>query len=164
MPNHIYQRVKLTGETHLIMRLHNEVTNYRFCDAVIPMPIELASGEGWYNWCIEHWDTKWDVCNPSVVDMGWDDTTRISAYCDSREQYFEFTCWTAWSPPFQVWDRLMNLGVCLEAEYFDEGGQFVGTWHDGVITQWSPESDWEATCRVTDRCIGMADYFTVEKS
>ena len=41
MPNHCYQQVHLRGPKDLIVRLHDELkSNDRFCDHVIPMPIE----------------------------------------------------------------------------------------------------------------------------
>ena len=162
MPNHAYQRVRLTGEPRLIMRLHSEVERGRFCDAVIPMPIELCSTEGWYDWCVDNWDTKWDICSQIVLEKSWDNDV-FAAYLSGKEQWFEFTCWTAWSPPYSVWARLMDLGVCVEAEFFDEGGGFVGTWRDGVLVEWQVDDDWEATRKITERCVGEADYFVVEE-
>lgn len=163
MPNHAYQRVRLTGDSRIVMRLHNEVPNRRFCDAVIPMPLELMAGDGWYGWCVEHWDTKWDICSPEIIATSWGEGSELSSYFGGDEHWFEFTCWTAWSPPYAIWHRLMELGICVEAEYFDEGGHFVGTWRDGVMEEWQVDDDWEATCKVTERCVGEADYFVVEE-
>ena len=39
-----------------------------------------------------------------------------------------FKCWTAWSPPVPVWDRLTGLGFDISASYVDEGGMFKGAY------------------------------------
>lgn len=42
MPNHCYQRVRVSGDKEIIAALHNHLCNEgRFLDAIIPTPLEM---------------------------------------------------------------------------------------------------------------------------
>ncbi len=36
-------------------------------EALIPTPTTLLDGEGWYDWRIDHWGTKWDLSDVELV-------------------------------------------------------------------------------------------------
>ena len=57
--------------------------------------------------------------------------------------HFTFNCWTAWSPPIPVWEKLHSMGVSVDADYQDEGGMFEGTWLNGTGESWEPEYEQE---------------------
>ena len=44
----------------------------------------------------------------------------------------------AWSPPIPIWDRLVDLGCKVSAEYEDEGLMFKGIYKDGLDECWEP--------------------------
>jgi hypothetical protein len=101
--------------------------------------------EGWYDWRVNNWGTKWDVCEVEI-DEELDHETREE---DGRlitadtKSWFEFRCWTAWGPPVPVWDKLHELGVEVHATYQDEGGMFEGEYVDGQDASWEPEFEEE---------------------
>ena len=168
MPNHCYQQVRIEGPHYLVSMLYNGLTengynphnggrakNPQFCQLVCPMPFEQWQApkakwrqfnvEGWYDWRVNNWGTKWDVCEVEI-DEELDHETREDngrlVEADTRS-WFEFRCWTAWGPPVPVWDKLHELGVKVHATYQDEGGMFEGEYIDGDDTTWTPEDEEE---------------------
>ena len=141
MPNHCDQQVTITGPRALISQIEENLmhSEARFCDLIAPMPFEMwvAPDQGnvgaWYEWRNENWGTKWDVCEVEGVGR--------RLICDGTTKEVEFRCWTAWAPPIPIWDRLVDLGCKVEADYQDEGGMFEGTYRDGLDECWVPAED-----------------------
>jgi len=141
MPNHCDQQVTITGPRALISQIEENLmhSEARFCDLIAPMPFEMwvAPDQGnvgaWYEWRNENWGTKWDVCEVEGVGR------RLIG--DGTTKEVEFRCWTAWAPPIPIWDRLVDLGCKVEADYQDEGGMFEGTYKDGLDECWVPAED-----------------------
>lgn len=137
MPNHCYQSVEIRGPRNLVQYIYHQLIHHdRFCDAVIPLPIEHALES--YSWCCDNWGTKWDVVDAQV-------TNKINDLGVERDgdMWFSFQCWTAWSPPIPVWERLVALGLEVDAEYEDEGMMFAGHWSNGDDQCWEPELEEE---------------------
>jgi len=165
MPNHCYQQVRIEGPHYLVSMLYNGLTengydphrggrakNPQFCQLVCPMPFEQWQApktkwqgfdvEGWYDWRVNNWGTKWDVCEVEIDEEIANDQGRFLFDADSKS-WFEFRCWTAWGPPVPVWDKLHELGVKVHATYQDEGGMFEGEYVDGQNASWKPEEEME---------------------
>jgi hypothetical protein len=122
----------------------------QFCQVVLPMPFEqwLAPKsrlhgyevEGWYDWRVTNWGTKWDVVDVEITqslllhddEPDTDDPWTMNAS-------FSFNCWTAWSPPIPVWDKLVEMGLSVDADYQDEGLMFEGHYVNGEDKCWEPE-------------------------
>jgi len=137
MPNHCYQSVEIRGPRNLVQYIYHQLTQHgRFCDAVIPLPIEHAVKS--YDWCWDNWGTKWDVMDIQVTN-GVND---LGVERDGDE-WFSFQCWTAWGPPIPVWERLVALGLEVDADYEDEGMMFAGYWANGENSSWDPEPEYE---------------------
>ena len=156
MPNHCYQQVEICGPRFLVKELYDHLTKAdpEFCQLIVPMPFEqwLAPKtkwqgyevEGWYDWRVNNWGTKWDV-----VDV---DTTQPLLLHDDEPDTgdpwtmnasFVFNCWTAWSPPIPVWDKLVEMGISVDADYQDEGMGFEGRYVNGEDKCWEPELEEE---------------------
>ena len=134
MPNHCYQTVDIKGDAMLVTELYTALTEQdRFCDFVLPMPIEMREGDKWYDWRRENWGTKWDLCQVTIIETDGID----KEYFNKRNRLagFSFKCWTAWREPLPVWEKLTEMGICVTAYYLEEGGFFCGIYEDGEITE-----------------------------
>jgi len=126
--------------------------NPQFCQLIKPMPFEqwLAPRtqwqgfdvEGWYDWRVENWGTKWDVAEVEITQpLTLHDDEDVDPA--SMSASFSFNCWTAWGPPIPVWDKLHSMGISVDADYQDEGGLFEGQYLNGVDESWTPEFEEE---------------------
>ena len=139
MPNHCYQTVTFEGPPSLILRLHEAVEESNLLQLVRPMPFYTSN---WFEWCNANWNTKWDICDPSITETNWGDETYYSLVEEKYETLkFTFTCWTAWAPPTPVWEDIQQSGVSVTAEYIDEGGFFQGTFVNGETNEWEPKEE-----------------------
>jgi hypothetical protein len=87
---------------------------------VIPMPEPLLKGEGWYDWRVINWGTKW---------AGYDGRFN----CDD---FSSFSFETAWAPPLPIIKKLAELtGQTFILEYIEYGMFFCGKYTA------SPEED-----------------------
>ena len=80
---------------------------------MVPEPA-YPDDTSWYDWRVNNWGTKWEICNPYIIDN------------DSNEITFEFE--TAWGPSveaFHTWASGRE-GVEFELQYFEPGVGFVG--------------------------------------
>ena len=73
--------------------------------------------KNWYDFCVNEWGTKWDLCDVQVNRI--DDET-VSLNFD-----------TAWSPPIEAYEKLLCMGIAVEAYYHESGMCFAGKWEDG---------------------------------
>ena len=72
----------------------------------------------WYDFCVGEWGTKWDVGAdgnpaqdiPGGLMLGFD---------------------SAWSPPVNAYEKLMEMGFRIRAMYNECGMAFAGIWEDG---------------------------------
>jgi hypothetical protein len=129
-----------------IKALAEAFNNSEFCNHVIPVPQELKDtiagsvgdpveqvkleaqtranvekyGAGnWYDFCVNHWGTKWDVGGDGQADVS-DDGLSMNASFDS-----------AWSPPIGVYEELVNQGYTVRAYYYESGMCFAGIYDNG---------------------------------
>ena len=73
--------------------------------------------QSWYDWNIANWGTKWDACEVSVQANS---ANSVSLSFD-----------TAWSPPINFYEQMLDLGFGVRAYYFEPGMCFAGRWEDG---------------------------------
>ena len=87
---------------------------------------EKYGADNWYDWNCKNWGTKWDACSPTISHNDID--------------YFAVSFDTAWSPPINWIDNIMqdfpDLSFTLEYEEPGIGfggrlnAQFDGIWDD----------------------------------
>ena len=111
MPNHCYNELTITGDADKLSEIQNNVES--LLDYLEPMPKELLD-DGWYEWRLENWGTKWDIYDHHV--------SRVSP----KELYISFN--SAWAPPFYAIENGCDrLGLEFDLFYLeDEGMNFMG--------------------------------------
>ena len=107
----------------------------------------------WYEHNVNEWGTKWDVSadNAEIVDAN-----TLTAGFDS-----------AWAPPINAYEKLVEMGFEVEAFYYEPGMAFVGKfWGDanGVDDQCIEYG--AATADTVRDIIGeeLDDYFAISES
>ena len=73
----------------------------------------------WYDYCCGEWGTKWDVGGQGQSDI----------HPDGRMLHTSFD--SAWSPPVNAYEKLEKLGFRVEAQFYEGGMAFAGTYSDG---------------------------------
>ena len=82
-----------------------------------PMPPELLEGEGWYNWRLANWGTKWNPMTAWGIELDEDEDKKTLTVCFH----------TAWSPPIALYEYLHEeTDWRVEAVYFEAGMGFCG--------------------------------------
>lgn len=121
MPNWCANRLTLSHpEPEKIVSAMAAFEAGKFLEHFMPLP----NGEWEYNWCIQHWGTKWDVggvgCEFSLISDG----------C----AVFNFD--SAWAPPLTLYSWLVDNGYEVDATYWEPGMAFAGRWTDGDDQCW----------------------------
>jgi hypothetical protein len=137
----------------------------QFLQEFIPCPAELLEAvanfttnealvakhgySSWYDFNIANWGTKWDV---SADNVEIQDPNTLTAGFDS-----------AWAPPTNAYERLVDLGFEVEAFYYEPGMQYVGKWADGIDEYYELGGEDSTTVRAS---IGeeLDDYFCISES
>ena len=130
MPNWCYNTAAFSHKDPAqVARLKTAFEQENLFREFVPCPQELldASADGsvreelvakygysdWYGWSVANWGTKWDIAVPHISD----DT-------DPNTLIFSFE--TAWSPPIAFYEKMVDMGWEIDAEYTEEGMGFVG--------------------------------------
>jgi len=71
----------------------------------------------WYDWQVANWGTKWDFCDVGIVNQ--------------EPNSIELSFQTAWSPPTEAYNKLLDLEFDISAYYYEPGMGFCGEWHNG---------------------------------
>jgi len=143
MPNWCNNTVELYHEDPaMIERARQAFKDGRLLDEFIPVPkdlhivagrvgddndpkqIELEAQEKanlekhgystWYDFCVNEWGTKWDV--------GGDDLGPAQDIPGGLMLTFD----SAWSPPTNAYEKLMDQGFRVRAMYYEGGMAFAG--------------------------------------
>jgi hypothetical protein len=148
MPNWCNNRATISHEdTAKLEALATAIREGRFCNHVVPVPEDLqivagrvgADGEpdqvelerrsaenlekygaaNWYDFCVNHWGTKWDIDAYDPDDVVIENNT------------IEFGFDSAWAPPTGIYDALLEQGFEVEATYYEPGMAYVGRYDNG---------------------------------
>lgn len=154
MPNHVRNVIKIKGIPEdkieyvlhkLARKYHSEYTGKEEYiidfDLIIPEPklkrdcpakyivnseshVEEVDDKPWFNWYdwrIAYWGTKWNA---------------YEGYTKIGKTQLTFVFSSAWSAPFNIYNKLYELGYDIEAKYADEDiGNNCGKiiWKDGIL-------------------------------
>ena len=131
MPNWCSNSLKLTATTDSNRKLLDEIekqfenVNAVIFDMIKPTPLDLLEGNGWYDWRIKNWGTKWDAT-----------LLQATRKKDTVTLHFE----TAWAPAIEIYKVLEEEGFKVEATYVEQGMQYAGHYKDGAdFTDQKPE-------------------------
>jgi hypothetical protein len=119
MPNWCNNEVTLRHkDPAMIERAVKAYQEGKFLNEFIPMPQELleGTGDGWYGWAVSNWGTKWDVGGRNEF-IEQPDANTIELRFDS-----------AWSPPIEAYNYLVEQGFEIEAFYNEFGMAFAGSY------------------------------------
>lgn len=148
MPNWCNNTVEISHEDPaMIVRAKQAFNEGKFLNEFIPVPedLHIVSGRAgaddspeqialveaeerniakygyktWYDFCVNEWGTKWDV--------GGDD---FPAQEDSPNK-LTLTFDSAWAPPCNAYEKLVEQGFSIRAMYYEPGMGFAGIWTDG---------------------------------
>lgn len=90
----------------------------------------------WYDWSIANWGTKWNACDPELIDFrpdtlelerhGGSKKIKIAPGDEIKEGYLHYKFMTAWSPAEPVIAKMSKLfpNLLFEAVFEEEGLQF----------------------------------------
>ena len=95
MPNWCSNRATITGPAPVIAEIV-EILNQDGTPLLNWMVPEPKDNEGWYDWRVNNWGTKWDI-------------TDVYFENQAEEDSIEFSFCTAWAPPteaFHTWAEL----------------------------------------------------------
>jgi hypothetical protein len=89
-------------------------TGEHFFNTLVPRPVNEE--ENWYNWNVTNWGCKWDVEPQITEDTG-----------DSITLTFD----TAWAPPIQFYNEMVERDYEVRAFYVEPGMAFAGIYDNG---------------------------------
>ena len=89
--------------------------------------IEKYGVKDWYDWSNRYWGTKWDACNPQIIDDSLDDN-------EWDEYFIHFSFDTAWCPPYEYLQALTKMFplIRVTCSVEEESEAFMGN----IIGQW----------------------------
>ena len=103
----------------------------------------------WYDYCVGEWGTKWDVGGQGQSDI----------HPDGRMLHTSFD--SAWSPPVNAYEKLEKLGFRVEAQFYEGGMAFAGTYSDGNCDELNLEGmtadEIEQDYPDLDECFGISE-------
>jgi len=117
MPNWCMNSLTVSHtDKDMVQKFADAYNTGNVCQQFIPMP----EGEDWYSWNVSNWGTKWDFGKGEL-----DDPVTI------KDGKVNISFETAWSPPIQFYDYLVDLGYNVDATYFEPGMGFCGVYFNG---------------------------------
>ena len=111
--------------------------------------VEKYGYGNWYDYCCGEWGTKWDVGGQGQSDI----------HPDGRMLHTSFD--SAWSPPVNAYEKLEKLGFRVEAQFYEGGMAFAGTYSDGNCDELNLEGmtadEIEQDYPDLDECFGISE-------
>ena len=183
MPNWCDNQITITGPNSVIDKIEKIVKaddtheNTGLLNFFKPMPKELEGTtspsssakkpqpmvegfDNWYDWRVENWGTKWELCEFYGVDR-----QHLNDSLDESTISFAFS--SAWAPPINAYEQFLrdNENCSLKAYYYEGGCDFMGEWDNGQDDCYAP-SDYKSTDDFWQDGIGstLDDIFNITES
>ena len=183
MPNWCDNQITITGPNSVIDKIEKIVKaddtheNTGLLNFFKPMPKELEGTtspsssakkpqpmvegfDNWYDWRVENWGTKWELCEFYGVDR-----QHLNDSLDESIISFGFS--SAWAPPINAYEQFLrdNENCSLKAYYYEGGCDFMGEWDNGQDDCYTP-SDYKSTDDFWQDGIGstLDDIFNITES
>ena len=184
MPNWCDNQITITGPNSVIDKIEKIVKeddsheNTGLLNFFHPMPKQLEGTtspsssadkpqpmvEGfdcWYDWRVEKWSTKWEVCEFYGVDR------QYLSEQNEGESVITFGFSSAWAPPIGAYEQFLvdNEDCSLKALYYEGGCDFMGEWDNGSDDCYAP-SDYKSTDDFWQDGIGstLDEMFNITES
>ena len=176
MPNWCSNNLVLTHEDPaMIQRAYDALERGEFLSEFIPVPEQLKIVAGmvsdeaeqkkleedtarnleelgygnWYDYCVGEWGTKWDVGQQGCSDIH-PEGRMLHTFFDS-----------AWSPPVNAYEKLVDMGFGVEAMYYEGGMAYAGIWSDGnddyIDLSGMSADEIEQNYADLDECFGISE-------
>jgi hypothetical protein len=176
MPNWCSNNLVLThDDPAMIQRAYDALERGEFLNEFIPVPKQLQIVAGcvgdpdeqkkleedtarnleelgygnWYDFCVGEWGTKWDCGEQGNSDI----------HPEGRMLHTFFE--SAWGPPVNAYEKLVEMGFGVEAMYHEGGMCFAGTWSNGnddyIDLSELGADDIERDYPEIDECFGISE-------
>ena len=116
MPNWCQNIIRISGSSENMNRLQAEglVDGKLSLEKILPTPPELLENDGWYNWRLDNWGTRWDLSEDQRIESP--NLNELVFYCDS-----------AWGPPDKALSELaVKFNVKVNIVYCELGMLIAG--------------------------------------
>jgi len=184
MPNWCDNQITITGPNSVIDKIEKIVKeddsheNNGLLNFMKPMPTELEGTtspsssadkpqpmiegfDNWYDWRVENWSTKWEVCEFYGVDR------QYLTEQNEGESMITFGFSSAWAPPIGAYEQFLvdNEDCSLKAYYYEGGCDFMGEWDNGSDDCYQP-SDYKSDDDFWQDGVGstLDDLFNITES
>ena len=103
----------------------------------------------WYDYCVGEWGTKWDCGEQGASDI----------HPGGKMLHTSFD--TAWAPPVNAYEKLVDMGFRVEAMYYEPGMGYAGSFGECGDEEISLEGlsadDIERDYPELDECFGISE-------
>jgi hypothetical protein len=99
-----------------------------------PQPEFVDPEQAWYDWRLQNWGTKWEITT---------DESYIDIQDNEHGKSIRASFSTAWSPPTELYHKLVADGYQVKALYYEGGCAFCGIYEDGNDETYGIDGKWK---------------------